>query len=83
MNARDRLIETLMNPGITGHREEEATEFVDAFAHELAERIRNVHSSGEGDGWNWWDAAEIPANCADLIDPRADDRPASSEEPAS
>ena len=45
-------------------------------AHELAERLRNVHGSGEGDAWNWWDAADIPAACADLIDPR----PASSEE---
>lgn len=39
-------------------------------AHELAERLRNVHGSGEGDGWNWWDAADIPAACADLIDPQ-------------
>lgn len=39
-------------------------------AHELAERLRNVHSSGEGCAWNWWDAAEIPGACADLIDPQ-------------
>lgn len=43
---------------------------LDIHAHELAERLRNVHGSGEGDAWNWWDAADIPAACADLIDPQ-------------
>jgi hypothetical protein len=38
-------------------------------AHELAERLRNVHTTSDGDEWNWWDAATIPASCADLIDP--------------
>jgi hypothetical protein len=69
MSARDRLTETLRNPGLVGLREEEAAELIDAFAHELAERLRNVHASDEGAAWNWWDAAEIPGACADLIDP--------------
>jgi hypothetical protein len=38
-------------------------------AHELAERLRSVLASGEGAAWDWWDAATIPASCADLIDP--------------
>lgn len=52
-----------------GAHEDEATELMNGYAHELAERIRNVHATGEGDAWNWWDAAEIPGACADLIDP--------------
>ena len=53
---------------------------IDDHAHELAERLRNVHGSGEGDAWNWWDAADIPAACADLIDPIRPERPVSGEE---
>lgn len=49
---------------------DEASSLMDDHAHELAERLRNVHGSGEGDAWNWWDAAEIPGACADLIDPK-------------
>jgi hypothetical protein len=52
-----------------GLPEDVIKEVLDTHAHELAERIRNVHGSGEGDSWNWWDAADIPAACADLIDP--------------
>lgn len=48
---------------------EHADRILNKHAHELAERLRNVHASGEGDQWNWWDAADIPAACADLIDP--------------
>jgi len=39
-------------------------------AHEMAERLRTVHVTGEGEQWNWWDAATIPDSCADLIDPK-------------
>ncbi|MEU0207364.1 hypothetical protein [Streptomyces canus] len=69
MSARERLTEALMNPGLVGLDSEEADELIANYAHELAERLRNVHGSGEGDAWNWWDAADIPAACADLIDP--------------
>ncbi|MFD4795950.1 hypothetical protein [Streptomyces anulatus] len=44
-------------------------------AHELGERLRNIHTSGEGAAWNWWDAAVIPGECANLIDPPADTAP--------
>jgi hypothetical protein len=57
---------------ILGNQPAEVFKLIDDFAHALAERIRSVHASGEGDAWNWWDAAEIPGNCADLIDPYAD-----------
>lgn len=61
-----RLWHALLARGVS---EDEATELMNGYAHELAERIRNVHATGEGDAWNWWDAADIPASCADLIDP--------------
>lgn len=51
---------------------DEATALMNGYAHELAERLRNIHGSGEGDAWNWWDAADIPGACADLIDPLKD-----------
>jgi hypothetical protein len=60
--------------------DERANELIDAFAHELAERLRNVHGSGEGDAWNWWDAADIPAACADLIDPHVGAGPVRPDE---
>jgi hypothetical protein len=53
---------------------------LDEYAHELAERIRNVHGSGEGDAWNWWDAADIPGACADLIDPQKSAGPVRPDE---
>lgn len=71
MSARDDLIAGLVEHACC-FSEEDAKRMVDAFAHELAERLRNVHGSGEGDAWNWWDAADIPAACADLIDPLKD-----------
>lgn len=43
-------------------------------AHGCAERLRNIHGTDEGSDWNWWDAATIPGNCADLIDPEVSDR---------
>lgn len=52
-----------------GASEEEATVLMNGYAHELADRLRNVHGSGDGESWDWWDAATIPASCADLIDP--------------
>lgn len=50
-----------------------AEQYVDAFAHELAEKIRITALAEDGPAtkWNWWDAATIPASCADLIDPEA------------
>ncbi|MFF5404603.1 hypothetical protein ACFY8K_16820 [Streptomyces misionensis] len=60
--------------------DERANELIDAFAHELAERLRSVHGSGEGDAWNWWDAADIPGACADLIDPHVSATPVRPDE---
>lgn len=68
MNARDELISALEEHACC-FSPEDAAQMVDAFAHELADRLRNVHATDEGAAWNWWDAAEIPAACADLIDP--------------
>lgn len=83
MNAREKILrfvkanESTSVPEIdpeTGHFVEDVEAHVSALldehAHELAERLRNIHGSGEGDAWNWWDAADIPAACADLIDPK-------------
>lgn len=45
---------------------------LDAYAHELAERIRNVHGTDEGDQFNWWDGTAYDGVhfAADLIDPK-------------
>lgn len=40
MSARERLAETLRNPGLVGLRDDEAAELLDAFAHELADQQR-------------------------------------------
>lgn len=40
MSARDRLAETLRNPGLVGLDEEETAGLLDAFAHELVDRAR-------------------------------------------
>lgn len=66
MSARDRLTEALRNPGLVGLDEEDAGEFVDAFAHELAEKIRT-----EGAYWGEWSAAgKVYRAAAKLIDPQ-------------
>lgn len=50
--------------------EEHFAAYRNAYAHELAERVRGVLSEdGPGAKWDWWDAATIPARCANLIDP--------------
>jgi hypothetical protein len=56
-----------------GWHPDQANALIDDFAHELAEQIRAAAFADEGPGtkWNWWDAATIPASCADLIDPQA------------
>lgn len=48
-------------------------EVLDEHAHELAEKIRKASYDGTGNTWNWWDAATIPGECADLIDPEVDE----------
>ncbi|MGA6223485.1 hypothetical protein ACPESV_24505 [Streptomyces umbrinus] len=78
MSARERLINAIDATAASDMYDSSPERLVNDFAHELAERLRNVHGSGEGGAWNWWDAAEIPGACADLIDPR----PVSSEEPS-
>jgi hypothetical protein len=74
MSARDELLREMTHNHLY-MTDDRANELVDALlaehARKLAERLRNVHGSGEGDAWNWWDAADIPAACADLIDPQA------------
>lgn len=66
---RDGLVPTLTRLVGEANAAKLMADYRAAFAHELAERLRNVHGSGEGDAWNWWDAADIPGACADLIDP--------------
>lgn len=68
---RERLLAAIDRTWARGELDATPEQLVDGYAHALAERLRNVHGSGEGDAWNWWDAAEIPAACADLIDPKA------------
>lgn len=68
---RDGLVPTLTRLVGEANAARLLTGYRDVVAHELADRLRNVHGSGEGDAWNWWDAADIPAACADLIDPPA------------
>jgi hypothetical protein len=68
MSARERLTETLRNPGLVGLDEDEAAGLLDAYAHELAEQIRQraaVQVGGE--------IEEIYGYAADLIGPEAED----------
>ena len=67
---RERLLAAIDRTWARGELGATPEQLVDGYAHHLAERLRNVHGSGEGDAWNWWDAADIPAACADLIDPK-------------
>lgn len=66
---REGLVPTLIRLVGEANAIKLMAEVRDAHAHELAERLRNVHVTDEGAAWNWWDAAEIPGACADLIDP--------------
>ncbi|MEU5166812.1 hypothetical protein [Streptomyces mutomycini] len=75
MSAREELLEALLPlyraqyaPG----EEESSNALIDAFAHELAEEIRRAQFGPEGQTWNWWDAATIPDECANLIDPEVE-----------
>ena len=54
-----------------GEAERLLKQIKDRHAHQLAEQIRATASAEDGPAtkWNWWDAATIPASCADLIDP--------------
>ncbi len=72
MTARAAVLAYLQKAGLsTLHANARIDQLLQEHAHELGERLRNVHGSGEGMSWNWWDAAEIPGACADLIDPPA------------
>jgi len=67
---RDAVLAYLRQAGLSTPRANaHINKLLQEHAHELAERLRNVHGSGEGVLWDWWDAAEIPGACADLIDP--------------
>ena len=73
MAERDAVLAYLRQAGLSAPRANaHIDKLLQEHAHELAERLRNVHGGGEGASWNWWDAAEIPGACADLIDPPAD-----------
>nr|ACX85602.1 pCQ3_101 [Streptomyces sp. W9] len=75
MSARDALNAYVAHESDADQAEYE--KHLDAYAAEVraealreaAERLRNVHASSSSQTWNWWDAAEIPGACADLIDP--------------
>lgn len=69
VSARQRLIDTLNeehNQSYWGDDSRDAEALVNAFAHELAEEIRN-----HGDTGTAW--GEPYCNCADLIDPEVRD----------
>lgn len=72
MTARAAVLADLQKAGLSTPR---ANAHIDRLlqehAHDLGERLRNVGSNGEGAAWNWWDAAVIPGECANLIDPPA------------
>lgn len=68
MSARERLTETLRNPGLVGLDGDEAAELIDAFAHELAERQRDYAREV---GVPLEDGDIVSAgDVIDLIDPR-------------
>jgi len=72
VSARERLAETLRNPGLVGLREDEAAELIDAFAHELAEQ-QWAYAEEE---WTGSDARmilrrRVARHLAELIDPSA------------
>lgn len=69
MTARERLTETLRNPGLVGLDEEETAELIDAFAHELAEQIRAERGSGTYEPGVYFRSGMDYG--ADLIDPKA------------
>ncbi|WP_399554217.1 hypothetical protein OG582_40545 (plasmid) [Streptomyces anulatus] len=60
------------------HAREDVPYLLDRVA-ELEVRLReHAHELGEGAAWNWWDAAVIPGECANLIDPPASTVPKES-----
>lgn len=74
MTARERLIWELGNPGLVGYSKEDAAEFIDAFAHELAETIRASRDETRGAV----QATKVMDFAASLIDPSK--RPVGNEE---
>lgn len=73
MSARAAVLVYLQQAGLsTSRANAHIDRLLQEHARELGDRLRNALSSGEGAAWNWWDAAEIPGACADLIDPPAD-----------
>lgn len=70
MTERNTFLAYLQQAGLSTPRANaHINKLLQEHAHQLGERLRNVHGSSEGEAWNWWDAAEIPGACADLIDP--------------
>ncbi|MEV2259155.1 hypothetical protein AB0J13_10905 [Streptomyces anulatus] len=70
MTARAAVLAYLQQAGLsTLHASARIDQLLQEHAHELGERLRNIHTSGEGAAWNWWDAAVVPGECANLIDP--------------
>ena len=72
MTARDELRREMTHNHLY-MTDERADELINAYAHQLAEQIRAAAFAEDGPAmkWDWWDAATIPASCADLIDPEA------------
>lgn len=67
MSARDELVNALTEHACC-FSEEDAKRMVDAFAHELAEKVRT-----EGAYWGQQSAAgKVYAKAADLVDPAKD-----------
>lgn len=79
MTARAAVLAYLQQAGLsTPHANARIDQLLQEHRHELGERLRNVSSNGEGADWNWWDAAVIPGECADLIDPPTANAPKES-----
>lgn len=74
MSARDRLAEALQNPGLVGYDEEGAAELIDAFAHELAKKIRKQTARGNLIREEFADPWEMGLlRASDVIEPRDED----------
>jgi len=67
MSAREKIIG--MFPASSEVGAAVADEILAEHARELIHRVRRAIADGDGNGWNWWDAATIPESVLALIAP--------------